>query len=310
ELPGLVGSSILDVPVYVLDVFDEDGGQPVDGFGELVIPYGVAVGRLGGGLVKASLRREELRYSGAFERVEMPLAVLCLLLLTSLAVLNIFVWQRRQDVEHATDFWVRSSRNYLLGNPKQGVSGTLTYAQEVPKLKKYADLINVEFGVDEDYPGDPDRNRYEQMQYLRRLISDENKSIEKDLGSSTEVEQPMSVLHAMTLVLGELDKLAATGARPSLRKVDAQYQPGKGKNPDSVFVDIDVTFFADNSVIATGHFEDFKNNLRQTGWAKDPNSRASDPLDDGKGIYVDGFKMTVDLDTVLNKVAVAEGGPQ
>jgi Tfp pilus assembly PilM family ATPase len=64
ELPGLVGSSVLDVPVYVLDCFEEDSGQPADGVGSLVIAYGAAIRELGGGLLSPSLRREELRFTG------------------------------------------------------------------------------------------------------------------------------------------------------------------------------------------------------------------------------------------------------
>ena len=93
ELPGLVGSSILDVPVHVLDVFDPAAGHPTDETGELVIAYGSAIRQLGGGIMKPSLRREELKYTGAFEKIELPLAVACLLLVTLLSVQNIFTFK-------------------------------------------------------------------------------------------------------------------------------------------------------------------------------------------------------------------------
>ncbi len=303
ELPGLVGSSILDVPIYILDVFEEDGGQPADGFGELAIAYGVAVGRLGGGVLKPSLRREQLRYSGAFERLEVPLAVVCILLVTLLGALNFFSLKDRQDLDESADTWVRSSINYLMGNLKSGTPGNLTYPSD--EVRSYTKLIDVAIG-EEGYPGDLERSRFEQMLHLKALLAKDKKDLEKQLGNSTDVAQPMSALTAMTLVLDELDKTVDAGARPSLRSVTATYQPSRKADGsgDTVLVELDLTFFAENSVTATGQFEDFRNRLQSQAWASNAGSRQTDPLDGGEGIYVEGFKVTVDLSALEKKKGV------
>ncbi len=293
ELPGLIGSSILDVPVYVLDTFEEDSGQPVDGFGELVVPYGVAVRQLGGGILKPSLRREELRYAGAFEKIELPLAIVCLLLLTVLSVKTILPYRELGKLEKEMDWVVASNNSHLVGDLKAGQSGNLRDPSD--KIRKYLKATSIRL-TEEGYPGDPDRTRLEQLGQIKRILNDEVIQLEKDLGRDTGVVQPQSALHALTLVLVELDKLTEQhGARPSLRKISSSYQVGRSGKPDSVLVKLDLTFFAESAFVATQQFETFKEQVGQHPWAETPENRSSDPLEDGKGIYVPGLSISVDL---------------
>ena len=293
ELPGLIGSSILDVPVYILDVFEEDSGQPVDGFGELVVPYGVAVRQLGGGILKPSLRREELRYAGAFEKIELPLAIVCLLLLTYLGVQAIFSFRQLGERERVMNWAVASNNSHLVGNLKAGQSGNLKNPSE--KLAAYVKQTSIR--IDKPgYPGDPERTHYQQLTRIKKMLSAEVIQLQKDLGRDSEILQPQSALHAMTLVLVELDGLAQNkGARPSLRKISSSFQQGRSGKPDSVLVKLDITFFAESAFVATQQFEQFKEELGAKAWAEVPESRSTDPLETGKGIYVGGLSVKIDL---------------
>ena len=302
ELPGLIGSSILDVPVYVLDVFEADSGQPVDGFGELVVPYGVAIRQLGGGVLSPSLRREELRYAGAFEKLELPLAIVCLLLLTFLGINAIFAHREVRRLENEMDWVVASNNRHLLGDLKKGEAGNLKSPPD--KLRKYLDATSIRIG-EPGYPGDEDRTRYEQLRQIETLLKLDVSRIQKDLGRDEEIQQPQSALHAMTLVLLELDKLKREqGARPSLRKISASFQQGRSGKPDTVLVKMDATFFAESAFVATQQFEQFKSQISEHPWASTPESRSTDPLENGEGIYLPSLSIKVDL----SQLPKAEGG--
>src|SRR5439155_5224431 len=100
------------------------------------VAYGVALRQLGGGILQPSLRREELRYTGALERLELPLAVVSLLLVTFLGVWNIFLYKDSTFVEGKLAYWRDSVRTYLVGDLKKGRRGVLTNPSD--QVKKYA----------------------------------------------------------------------------------------------------------------------------------------------------------------------------
>ena len=293
ELPGLVGSTILDVPVHLLDVFEEDSGRPATGFGQLVVAYGVALRQLGAGVLRPSLRREELRYTGAFERVELPLAVVCLLAVTLLAVWNIFLFKEGEITRQHLAYWRDNTMTYLLGSPKQGRKGYLESPSEV--VQRYTAAI----------AADTERNEFEQMDHVRSLLQAEVKKLEKDLGQDAEITQPQSALRALALVLDVLDRATVEGARPSLRKVRSTYQLGRSGKPDSVRVAFDVSFFAADPVQATRDYETFRNLLAQQPWHVEFDSRPSTTLENSKGIFLQGITETVDL-TKAPPVPVAQ----
>jgi len=284
ELPGLVGSRIQDAEVRALDVFQKDGGQPADGFGPLVVAYGVALRQLGGGELKPSLRREELRYAGAFEKVELPLAVVALLAVTFLGVWFIFLTKETQFVDSNLAFWRNSAQKFLLGDLKKGQQGYLLYPSD--PMQKY--LSNLD--------ADTERTKFEQLQYANGQLKNEIKKLEKDLGQDAEITQPQSALVASTLVLGTLEEEIKAGGRPSLRKIQSTYSIGKQGKADFVRVVLDVTFFGGDTVVATQNYEDFIKATEAQPWCiGQVDRRPSTSNEDGKGIFVPGLAIEVDV---------------
>jgi Tfp pilus assembly PilM family ATPase len=290
DLPGLQGSTILDVPIKVLDVFEKDGGLPAEGpagganVGELVVAYGAALRQLGGGVLKPSLRREELRFTGAFERLELPLAVVCLLIVTLLGVWNIFLFKESTWLDANIGLWRDSARLALVGDLKNGRPGAVAFPEE--EFTKYANNLNA----------DGDRNKYEQMARMRSLLTTEIKKLEKDLGQDAEITQPQSALTAMVLLLDVLDKQGTELGRPSLRKIEADYVAGKtsGK-PDNVRVSFDATYFANDSTAATQYFEHFVKDLQSQPWCMSVEYKSIDSIDTAKGVSVPNVVVTIDV---------------
>jgi Tfp pilus assembly PilM family ATPase len=286
EVPELVGSSILDVPVKRLECFEADSGAPAEVQGQLVVAYGVALRQMGGGVLEPSLRREDLRYSGAFERVELPVAVACLLLVTLLGVWNIFLYKDTAVANDSLKFWRDSSINWLRGKPKEGQKGYLEYPDQAPKLVKYLDSIDQ----------DTERDCFEQMQEVRRLLTIEIKGLEKELGQDAEISYPQSALAASALVLDVLEKGGEAMGRPSLRSWRATYHSGKsGGKTDSVDVTLDVTFFAENQADAVANYEAFRSALKPNPWCINVEERPTKPLENGKGISVASLTIAVDV---------------
>lgn len=305
-LPGLVGTEIEGVGVVELDVFEEDTaevGKSVDGAGPLVVAYGAALRMLGGGRVLSRLRREELRYSGTFERVELPLAIASLLLVTLLAVFNIFelkqVMLRSEDV----DLWRVSTNNFMLGDmrARPPVPGNL---DPVPDpLKAYFDRIRAESEVDANGinpEDDPDRTRLEQMQFVRNQLRNEVGKLDRELGNTGEIQQPQSALEGGAMVLGLLSQLDPADGRPALRRVDSQYMFARTGGDDTVQVTLDLTFFADDAVTATRNSERYTQVLREQPWVVRVDTRGSKEFSEGDvtGITLDGFTVTCDLSKI------------
>ena len=287
ELPGLIGSTVLDLPVYVLDCFDEDGGQPADGFGALVVAYGVALRQLGGGVMHPSLRREELRYTGAFERIEFPLAVACLLLCTFLGIVNI-LQDREYDLleRHGVRYWVQNSNAFMIGDPKLNVQGALSPVPE--PLRQYAKQF-------ENGGQDPERTPLESLHYIKQDLQLRVLALQKELGGDqTGVPKPQSAFVASNLVLDVLES-QQDAWRPSLRKVHSVYQPGKSGRPDTVKVTLDVSFFAESSLKATQNYEAFVDALNQQPWFDRIDERSQEPLEGDVGVYFAGLPITVDV---------------
>lgn len=305
-LPGLVGSTIEGVPVVELDVFEEDvsdAGKPVDGAGPLVVAYGVALGLLGGGSVLGRLRREELRYTGTFERIELPIAIGALLLVTLLAVFNIFELKQVQTGEQNVNLWRVSTNNFMLGDmrAKPPAPGNLSPVPDV--IEKYIDDIRAENEVDESGHNpevDEIRSRLEQMQFVRNQLRNQVLLLDRELGNTGEITQPQSALEAGTLVLAVLSELDPADGRPALRRIDSQYQFARTGGTDSVQVTLDLTFYADDAVTATRNSERFSQLLRDKPWVVRVESRGSKEFAEGEvtGITLDGFTVVCDLSKI------------
>ena len=314
ELPDLIGTTVLDLPIYELDVFEADSGQPAQGAGPLVVAYGAALRQLGAAPQPASLRREELRYTGAFERVELPLAVASLLLVTLLAVFVIFETKLLKLRDSDVDYWRRYAELYMFGDPAKGQAGNL---ESPPKS-----LVDYRAAVRKasEKPGmsakdnpeiDPERSRLEQLRNQRRLLFLEVDKLDKALGNTGEVTQPQSALEGTTLTLGVLRELGEEQVgRVAIRKVNSLYISGRSTGADRVEVQLDLTFFANDSVTATANLERYVATLRTKPWVREVEPGGSKPLPENvagnKGIFTEGFKVTCDLSKIERKIAKAE----
>lgn len=295
DLPGLIGSKILDIPVRALDVFEEDTGQPAEGFGPLVVPYGVALRQLGGGVLRPQMRREELRYTGALERIELPLAVACLLLVTLLGVWNIFLFKETTFLDNKLRYWRDQTVQKLIGSPKQGKQGTLAYPSK--EIEGYIAKLDTE----------AERTQFEQLQRVKQLLAIDVAKLEKDLGQDKDITQPQSALRGLALVLGLLESEGHETARPSLRKVVSTYQLGRSGKPDSVRVAFDVSFLAADSVAATEYYERFVKDLKAEPWFVSFEAKGNDTLENGQGIYIAGMAVNVDVTKApITEVAAAQ----
>jgi hypothetical protein len=294
DLPGLLGGEVLGLPIRPFDALEtEDGDEKVS----VAVAYGVALRQLGGGVLHSRLRREELKYTGALERLELPLAVVALLLVTLMGVFNIFISKEKQYVDQALYSWRESSNNYMMG---KGGRGNLEYPSD--QLRRYVKQTCGELRA--DVPNDdPDRNRFQQLTYIRSQLNNEIRDLEKKLGRGSEITQPQSAFRGMTLVLDILHAGEQEGGRfgrPSIRKVRATYTPGRSGRPDSVRITMDAAFFAEDSTQATVQFETMIEELRAQAWCVSVKSRGTDTLADGEvGIWVEGLDIEVDLTKAL-----------
>lgn len=282
-LPGLADSSILDVPVRPLDVFQSEDGAPTENSGPLVVAYGVALGRLGGGTIRASLRREELRYAGAFEKIELPLAVVSIVALAFVFVWLIFLKKEREILEDKLAFWRDSSRNYLIGDLKTGKKGALEFPSDA--IGKYAANL----------AKDETRTDFEKLRFLKGQIDEEVKKLEKQLGQDTEITQPQSALQGLMIVLGAVESQIKEGATPSLRKIEAAYVPARPGKTDFVHVTLDISFFASSSAEGSQQYFELKTKLRALPGFIDLDEKTTNSLEGDKGLSVPALGVDIDV---------------
>lgn len=308
ELPGLVGATVQDVPIFILDCFDEDSGQPADGFGSLVAAYGGALAGLGVANLTASLRREELKFTGTWERLEFPLAIATMLIATFLGVINIFQHRELSTLEVAGARWyIQSTASHVFGDLKDGKRG---YLYPVPSSKEAPFLAGFKARFDSKDPA-WEGDEYEALNELAQELKRENRKMEKRLGTHTDYPQPQSAFVAATLVFGVLDANMDSW-RPSLRRISAVYQPGRNKKqPETVKVTLDLVFFAEDTVEASRDYEAFLSELRRKSWLHSVEERSSKDLDTGKGVLVEGLPITINVETWLKTGGInAAGGAQ
>jgi hypothetical protein len=277
DLPGLIGSSVLDVPVYELDCFEEDEGQPGEGYGAMVVAYGAALRGFGQEAYHASLRREELRYSGAMERIEFPLAVAALLLCFLAGVIYILQYREQEHLDRHGNTWLLSSNNYLLHHMRPPPQELTQYQRMVEENKR-----------------DPARTPVEALQYVSGVVNSKIIDRRNLLGDGSDIGQPQSAYIAMCLVLGVFEE--HKDWRPSFRRIDCRYQAGSSTKPDTVKVALDLTFFADSDLVGTAHYNELENDLRGRSWFVEFDGKTTEPLEDGKGISVKGLGVVVNVD--------------
>ena len=287
DLPGLVGSELMGLPVARMAVGGDDARVGFE------VAYGVALRQLGGGFLSPSLRREELRYTGAFERLELPLAVAALLLVTLVGVWNIFLAKETNLMRQSLKYWWESSNNFMLTNLQAGVKGNLEFPPEA--LQKY--VANVAAATKDD-PGGAFGNelsRYDSLSRVRSLIESEIREMRKQLGRDTELKHPQSALKGMSLVLELFSANADNLGRFSIRSVDSRTQRSNQRTPEHVKVKMDIAFIANTPLEATENYERLVAAFNAQPWALSFVSRTNTPLDDSRGIFLQGIEFDVDV---------------
>jgi Tfp pilus assembly PilM family ATPase len=288
-LPGLSGETLDGISLQPLAIVPGAGERAK----ELVVAYGAALHGLGAGSLRPRLRREELRFTGKFERVELPLAVLTLLVFTLLFVKFIVYekqieWRDEGDLAqgHPGDMqlWLEASNQRMLPDPKNPQAVRLP--DPPADILRYAELAAS--------GGDAARTKFEELQRIRALLKDHIRRLQRDLGQVSEIKQPQSALEATTLVMGLLEGLP--DVRFGVRSYDAAYQHGQAGRDDYVQIKMDLDFFGADSVEATSHYNDVETAFESQPWCVDFEGKTSKVLPDDKGIYVDGLTILVNVD--------------
>jgi hypothetical protein len=295
EMPGLIGSEILDVPVEALTGLPDTGAYA----SRCATAYGAAVAQLGGGMLHSSLRREELRFTGTMERLELPLAVASLLLVTFLGVWNIGLGKELDRVNSAVRYWRDSAVAFMIPAQKH-LRGNLDPAPA--SIRTYTARTTGEISRDSKgrttYRDDEMRNRFEQMTYMRGKLQQEIAILKRELGQGGDITQPQSALKGATYVLDILDDTRENDARPSLRYLKADYSKASSTRGDNVVVTLDVTFFAEDTATGTEHFEAFRREVESQPWHIEFSPARTDPLENGSGISVERIKITMDVSKI------------
>ncbi len=298
SLPGLVEGDILGIPINALEGFELEGFERAEsgGYGDCAVAYGAALNRMGGGIIRPSLRREELKFSGAMERLELPVAVMCLLITTFLGVWYMYLGEERRSIDSDLQFMLDSSVNYMIGDPKNGKPGNLRYPPEALANYVEKNTGRVPGSDPPAYRADPIRNRYEQLVYVRSSLQDHQRELQKQLGHDTEQQQPQSALKALTLVLDQIATDDDRYGRMAFHKLDADYNAATTRNGDSVTVVMDVAFFDESSAAASSNYEALINDLRDQPWCLEVDYSSSDPIDGlERGVFLPSLRVNVDV---------------
>jgi Tfp pilus assembly PilM family ATPase len=294
----LTDESLFDVPVLPLDVLPVGEDSPTDQ--ELTIAYGAALKALGGAVLAPHMRREELRFTGKFERLELPLAVFSLLLFTMLAVQYIVIlkqinWRDQGTLSAEAKFpgdmqlWLENSNRYLLPNDEEGYAGRL----KNPPPDLLAFIQKCEAGEVDTL------TKYQEIQRIRFLLTEEIKKIQRDLGQVSDIKQPQSALRGMALVMDVINAMGDEIGRFGVRGLNADYRLGRSGANDTVEVRLDMDFFAESSLTATRHYKAMESVIENQIWCTDFSDRPTNPLDDGSGITVDSIIIKVNVEAAM-----------
>lgn len=291
ELPGLIGESLLDVSVQPLPLLS---GGAVSA--QHVIAYGAALRGFEGGTLRPHLRREELRFSGRFERLELPIAVFMLLLFTMLFVRYIVLekqleWRDEGNLAKGLkgdmQIWLEASNQYMLPDPTN--PRRVRLADPPKDLAAYA--AKAQAGQDLQ------RTKFEELKHIKYLLQEQIRNLSKELGQVSEIKQPQSSLTASTLVM---DVIASLGkdARVGIRRFEANYQHSAGTREDSVMVTVDADFFGETTLEATRHYNQLEGLFKAKPWCVQFEGKSNKSLEGDKGIQVDGIAIQVNVDKI------------
>jgi hypothetical protein len=283
---GIEGELFDEIAVRALPVFEgtnlPEGTTP----STFAVVFGAAFGRMGGGPMKPRLRREELVFSGKLERLELPLAVLALLIAAVMGIHFVILQKEIAPLEADLHKWLDSSNRFMLGVPKEGTAGYIRSPSAA--LIAQADRLFADDG--------PDANDFNGLLAIERSLDKEVQNLKKKLGQNSEIRQPQSAFGAMTRVLNVLEKLSEDEtARFKIKKIDGDFQPGRANTDDLVLVSMDMSFFAETSVVATRAWDNFRKEVESMPWCSEFKEVGTDVLDGNVGIAVPGIRIKVDM---------------
>ena len=306
-LEGLMAEDqLFDVSICALDAVPSE--DELEGSGqELTIAYGAALHALGAGVLTPSLRREELTFTGKFERLELPLAVFALLLCTMLGVKLIVTnkqidWRDEGSIEAPGDMqlWMVYSNNYLLPDPKEGYPG---------RMKQPPDRV-LDYIKSAQRGDEKDQTKFEEFIAIKGAMMDEIGELQKSIGVVTEVTLPQSALQGAMLVMNTLDELGDRVGRFGIRSFSAEYRAGKDRSgrEDRVEIRFDIDFFAETDVQASQAYVALMRSLQSETWCTKFEERGSKPFPNGGGLSYDGMRVEVDVAAAIREMEAEAAG--
>ncbi|MEZ5979179.1 MAG: hypothetical protein R3F34_13280 [Planctomycetota bacterium] len=310
---GILVDELLTEPIGGVAVEPLDPLASCEGTEEIedrlaaVVAFGGALRRMGFvSQIRPRLRREDLSYAGTFERLELPLGVLGLLLLFYLVALTIINHQSIRIEKDKLESWVKYTHDFMLGkDPSAGEIANAALTDPPAAVRDYG------LGIyDKGDSFDPDRSRYEELTYLGALVGGEIGALKEKLGAAEDASYPQSALWAVTLSLDVLDRLAKEKRIPrfAIRSVTGEYVKGSSTKPDRCRVSLDLTIWGATAVEAAGAYDALIAELRGEDWFMDElREPARSPGDDGSSLILDGLQFMVDPDVAADRYIQAPG---
>ncbi|MBC8451545.1 MAG: hypothetical protein H8D72_02430 [Planctomycetes bacterium] len=292
EFPGIVGTDVEGVTLTRLEAFEADQLPEGTTSATFAAAYGAALARMGSVLVKSSLRRENLRFAGKLERLELPLAVLALLLAAVAGIQFVVLQKEKKPLQDDMQRWLLSSDQFMLGVPKQGTLGHLTRPDE--KLRKRVEGL-------EQATLDGTQTEYGALLQIRSILQADIRDLKKKLGQNTDIRKPQSAFGALTRVLQVLDDLGQEQhGYFSIRDAQVNFRPARNNAADDqVEVKMSMTFFSETgALVATEHWDNFRNEVRDRPWCLDFPETKTQTLDGGGGIFVESVRIDVDMSVI------------
>ncbi|HIK60622.1 MAG TPA: hypothetical protein EYF98_08010 [Planctomycetes bacterium] len=295
NLPGLIGESVMDIPVEEMSAFGPEASRikqdlPAEERGRWVVAFGSALRELGGAKLSPRLRRENLTYAGTWERVEFPLAVCSLLLATLLAVM--FILQQKELMTlnvHGAGQWASYSNAYMKGD--RNVLGKLSPLPD--DIRAFLKKLEGGEGGSDGKPFSDDY--YAATKRVDALLRTEVAKLKKELGADTSIQQPQSALVGTHLVLDLLEEHQKDW-RPSIRHIDAVTQGmGKSTRSESVKVTVTLVLLADSVQAAASNYEALLNELKLQPWHKNSTRSNVVSLANDKGLLIERLPIEVDV---------------
>jgi hypothetical protein len=260
---------------------------------------------MGSGQLRPHLRRDALAYAGTFERLELPLGVLGLLLLTLLFSRYIIVRKQVEPRQQDVALWMDCVRNYTVGKPEEGAPGFLTD----PPKQLVTILKDILAGKNADQTTPLD-----QFDSIKRFLDGEIRRYKTMLGTGDSSTQPQSALTATNLVFDVINGLGEERiGRIAVRKLDAKWVRAAGgdRDPEHIAVRLDLSFFADDDVKSTQHFNNLMEALDGQEWCLGTGRQALEPFNgENRGSAVNGVEVKVDVSkspALRSEQAAAEG---